>query len=84
MRILHVASFLGNIGDNFNHYGTRKLLEKKFGKIDWVEIEIRENLGKNFSLTNLLQNIVMNLHNFGGGNFSSYGLTKVLIIHLLI
>ena len=49
MRILHVASFLGNIGDNFNHLGTRKLLEEKLGKIEWSEIEIRETFRKKYA-----------------------------------
>ena len=71
MRILHVASFLGNIGDNFNHYGTRKLLEKKFGKIDWVEIEIRETFRKNFSFDKSFAKYCNEFDAviFGGGNF---------------
>ena len=50
MKILHIASFLGNIGDNFNHLGTRKLLESKLGKIQWFELEIREPSGRIMNL----------------------------------
>lgn len=49
MRILHVASLLGKIGDNFNHLGTRKLPEEKLGKVECIEIEIRETLRKNYT-----------------------------------
>ena len=71
MRILHVASFLGNIGDNFNHYGTRKFLENKFGKIDWIEIEIRETFRKNFSFDKSFAKYCNEFDAviFGGGNF---------------
>ena len=41
MRILCVASLLGEIGDNFNHLGTRKLPEEKLVKVEWFEIENR-------------------------------------------
>lgn len=71
MRILHVASFLGNIGDNFNHYGTRSLLEEKLGSIEWSEIEIRETFRRNYAFDenfadycNTFDAVI-----FGGGNF---------------
>ena len=71
MKILHIASFLGNIGDNFNHFGTRKLLEKKLGKIEWSEIEIRETFRKKYTFNykfadycNTFDAVI-----FGGGNF---------------
>ena len=51
MKILHIASFR-NIGDNFNHLGTRKLLESKLGKIQWFELEIRETFRKNYEFNN--------------------------------
>jgi polysaccharide pyruvyl transferase WcaK-like protein len=42
-KVLHIASFTGNIGDNANHLGFRSwfetLLEKR---VDWTELEIRE------------------------------------------
>ena len=42
MRILHVASFSGNVGDNENHIGIRKRLEAAIEKkIQYTELEIR-------------------------------------------
>ena len=70
-RILHIASFLGNIGDNFNHFGTRKLIESKIGNINWVEIEIRESFRKKFSFDDDFANYCNQFDAviFGGGNF---------------
>lgn len=43
MKILHLASFTGNIGDQLNHLGFRKWFEKFFEKkIVWTELEIRD------------------------------------------
>ncbi len=43
LRVLHVASFTGNIGDNANHLGLRHLLEANMGRaIDYTEFEMRE------------------------------------------
>ena len=42
MKVLHVASFTGNIGDNANHTGMRSRLEKALGKKPrYTELEIR-------------------------------------------
>ena len=39
MKILHVASFIGNIGDNASHIGTYRILDKFFDyKVDRLEI----------------------------------------------
>lgn len=39
MKILHVASFIGNIGDNASHYGTYKILSRHLSySIDTLEI----------------------------------------------
>ena len=41
-RILHLASFVGNIGDNLSHLGLHKLLESSFGMEPQVtEVELR-------------------------------------------
>lgn len=41
--VLHVASFVGNIGDNANHNGTRKKLRDNLGlRFNFEEIEIRK------------------------------------------
>lgn len=70
-KVLHVASFLGNIGDNFNHFGTRKLLEEKLGKVEWSEIEIRETFRRNYAFDNKFADYCNTFDAviFGGGNF---------------
>ena len=43
MKILHIASFKGNIGDNANHIGFRDWFEKLVKHtVEWENIEIRE------------------------------------------
>jgi hypothetical protein len=43
MKILHLASFTGNIGDNANHSGFRPWFERMVGMpVTWVDLEIRE------------------------------------------
>lgn len=43
VRILHVASFTGNIGDNANHAGFRPWFERLIGAaVEWTDFEIRE------------------------------------------
>lgn len=39
---LHVASFTGNLGDNANHQGTRKILSENLPFMEWTQLEIRE------------------------------------------
>ena len=72
MKILHIASFKGNIGDNFNHFGLRELLENHLKRqIEWNEIEIRETFRGNYSFDVNFANFC-NKHDaiiFGGGNF---------------
>lgn len=42
MKVLHIASFTGNIGDNANHLGMRSKLESMLGqKPEYTELEIR-------------------------------------------
>lgn len=42
LRLLHIASFSGNIGDNANHIGYRNWLQDLSERpIDWTELEIR-------------------------------------------
>ena len=75
MKILHVASFSGNIGDNANHFGFRKMLGQYFQtEIEYTELEIREfyqlwNL-RNFNSPEFID--CCNQHDLvviGGGNF---------------
>lgn len=42
MRILHVASFVGNIGDNASHLGFQKILSEYFSDMDIERLEIRK------------------------------------------
>lgn len=42
MRILHVASFVGNVGDNASHMGLHYLLRKFFGSYEVERLEIRK------------------------------------------
>ncbi len=42
-KALHVASFTGNIGDNANHQGTRRVLLDNLGDVKWTQLEMRES-----------------------------------------
>ncbi len=43
LRVLHVASFMGNIGDNANHLGFRPWFERvSQANVEWTPLEIRE------------------------------------------
>ena len=43
MKILHLASFTGNIGDNANHLGFRPWFERMISRqVSWSDLEIRE------------------------------------------
>ncbi len=42
MRILHVASFLGNIGDNASHMGFKRIIDSFFSKYEIHRMEIRK------------------------------------------
>jgi len=72
LKILHLASFEGNIGDNANHVGTRAFLRKNLGcAIEYTDLEIREfywNIRKydeNFVQLANQHDVVM----IGGGNY---------------
>lgn len=42
MKILHVASFVGNIGDNASHQGLEGILKEYFNNYDITRLEIRK------------------------------------------
>jgi polysaccharide pyruvyl transferase WcaK-like protein len=43
LKVLHVASFMGNIGDNANHCGMRSVLAENLGcELAFTELEIRK------------------------------------------
>lgn len=76
-KILHIASFKGNIGDNANHKGMRKIFEERMKqKFQWDELEIRKAY-YNYKGKDLwkFDNNFANLANqyslilIGGGNF---------------
>ena len=72
MKILHVASFAGNIGDIANHYGFRKWFNSLFNvEILWTEFEIRETFRGFKSFDEKFVSLANNndLIIFGGGGF---------------
>ena len=80
-RILHIASFIGNIGDNANHDGFRKNLRSLLGcECVFDEIEIRDfyfNVGKRFFDDDFIEEAnTYDLVVFGGGNFLEISFPK--------
>lgn len=73
MRILHLASFNGNIGDNLNHSGLYRSIEKEFGVKNFSvhEEEIREYFWKKkqFDKGIIKKFNLFDLIIIGGGNF---------------
>lgn len=95
MKILHMASFDGNVGDHANHSGFRKSMEQYIDAyIEYTNIEIRE-FYKSWNIRKFDMNFVNYVNTFdlliiGGGNFfemcwdySSTGTTIDLSIELL-
>ncbi|NOR45863.1 MAG: hypothetical protein GQ534_09785 [Candidatus Delongbacteria bacterium] len=73
-KVLHIASFIGNIGDNANHEGFRKKLKEYIGyDFIFTEMEIRDfyfNTGKrSFDSDFIDEANKYDLVIFGGGNF---------------
>ena len=81
MRILHVASFVGNIGDNASHLGLQKILTEYFNHFDVERLEIRK-FYKNykhedkqrFDLTFIEYANQFDMLVIGGGGFLDYWL----------
>ncbi len=72
MKVLHVASFRGNIGDNANHAGFRPWFETLVGApLEWSEFEIRDVYRKTraFDATFAAQANAADLVVIGGGNY---------------
>jgi polysaccharide pyruvyl transferase WcaK-like protein len=72
MKILHVASFRGNVGDNANHAGFRPWWEGLIGRrADWVEFEIRDVYRKQRAFDEKFANQAndCDLIVWGGGNY---------------
>ena len=72
MKVLHVASFRGNIGDNANHAGFRPWFEGLAGRpVAWTEFEIRDVYRKTraFDEAFAAQANAADLVVVGGGNY---------------
>lgn len=73
VKILHLASFVGNIGDNVNHLGFRRWFEALLNnqRIIWTDLEIREFYWKNKSWDDDLIALIntYDLLVIGGGNY---------------
>lgn len=72
LKILHVASFSGNVGDNINHAGSYRMLERHLGfPFSTTEWEIREYFWRKASFDASFAELC-NEHDFvlfGGGNY---------------
>ncbi len=72
LKVLHLASFAGNIGDNANHKGARALLQKNLSfRLAYTELEIREFYWQKRSFDQDFVNLA-NGHDLvmiGGGNY---------------
>lgn len=79
MKILHVASFIGNIGDNASHMGLYKILNKYFINYEIEKVEIRK-FYKNYKHSDKMffdKEFIEYVNNFdlmiiGGGGFLDY------------
>ncbi len=73
LKIIHVASFTGNIGDNANHSGFRRLFNETFSgySTEWTDYEIRETYWGNKKFDSEFVKLVnsFDLLVFGGGNY---------------
>lgn len=78
MKILHLASFVGNIGDNASHAGFYKLLYERLGAFDLEKCEIREFYNnRHFFKRQFDDSFVRYANTFdllviGGGSFFDY------------
>ena len=72
LKILHIASFSGNIGDNANHMGFRPWFEALAGApVSWTRLEIREFYWRERQWDAALVDFI-NTHDLlviGGGNY---------------
>jgi polysaccharide pyruvyl transferase WcaK-like protein len=75
MKVLHLASFNGNIGDNINHYGFKNFFIKCTNKtVTWQELEIRNFYWKKNNFDIEFANYVnkFDLLIIGGGNYFEF------------
>lgn len=83
MKVLHLASFSGNIGDNASHYGLYKILDEliKISEIKRIEIRnfYKNALGPNkrkFDKSFVVECNKFDLVIFGGGGYLDYWVPK--------
>lgn len=72
LRILHLASFAGNIGDLANHAGARRMLAERLGfALEYTDLEIREFYWKQRSFDDAFVDYAnsFDLLIIGGGNY---------------
>jgi hypothetical protein len=72
LRVLHLASFAGNIGDLANHAGARRMLAERLSfTLDFTDLEIREFYWKQRSFDDSFIEYANNfdLLIIGGGNY---------------
>jgi polysaccharide pyruvyl transferase WcaK-like protein len=72
MKVLHLASFTGNIGDNANHSGFRAWFEGMVGvPVSWTDLEIREYYWKERRFDESFLEMLgsFDLLVIGGGNY---------------
>lgn len=72
LRVLHLASFAGNIGDLANHAGARRMLAEQLGyTLEFTDFEIREFYWKQRSFDDAFVEYAnsFNLLIIGGGNY---------------
>jgi hypothetical protein len=72
VRVAHLASFQGNIGDQLSHLSFRKWFESLFQEpISWRDLEIRDSFRGIVSVREMLQNSLpfVDMIVIGGGNF---------------
>lgn len=72
VKLLHLASFTGNVGDNANHKGFRPWFERLLNRpVSWHELEIREFYWKERTFDGEFVNFVnqFDILIIGGGNY---------------
>lgn len=72
LRVLHLASFAGNIGDLANHAGARRMLAEQLGyTLEFTDLEIREFYWKQRSFDDAFVEYAnsFDLLIIGGGNY---------------
>lgn len=72
LRVLHLASFAGNIGDLANHAGARRMLAERLGfALEFTDLEIREFYWKQRSFDDAFVDYAnsFDLLIVGGGNY---------------